>query len=104
MLALENGVFRLLASAGDRQLGGHDWTMALLEHVARGFAERFGDDPRNDAVTEQTLYAACEEAKRHFSQAQQVVIPCAYQGRVEHITVTRAEFEQLYVWPRRRFM
>jgi molecular chaperone DnaK len=98
ILSLTGGVFRPLASAGDRQLGGHDWTMDLLEHVALQFAEIFGDDPRNDAAAEQALYDACEDAKRHFAQAAQVVIPCTYQGRAEQVTVDRAVFEQLSEW------
>ncbi|MBI3248835.1 MAG: Hsp70 family protein [Deltaproteobacteria bacterium] len=98
ILTLEKGVFRPLGSTGDRQLGGHDWTMLLLEHVSARFTELFGDDPRNDSITEQTLYEACEKAKRDFSHTAQVDIACTFQGRAEQVTVTRDEFEALTEW------
>ncbi len=98
ILSLENGVFKPLATAGDRQLGGHDWTYDLLEYVAEQLREQFGEDPRSDSAVEQTLYDACERVKRDFARSEQGVIPCVFKGQSTQVVVTRAEFEQLTEW------
>jgi molecular chaperone DnaK len=106
VLSFEKGVFIPRASMGDRQLGGHDWTMALVDLVAQSLQERLGEDPRNDLVTNQVLYEACEQAKRDFARLTEVTLSCTYRGRVEPVKITRAEFEarteyriqQLVMW------
>ncbi len=98
ILALEGGTFKPLATAGDRQLGGHDWTSDLLDYVAELLTEIFGEDPRIDSAVEQTLYDACEQVKRNFAKADQGIIPCVYKGQTAQITVSRADFEQMTEW------
>ncbi|MGE0129085.1 MAG: Hsp70 family protein [Blastocatellales bacterium] len=93
VLAYKNGVFAPLATKGDRQLGGHDWTMDLVELVAERLEARFGDDPRNDLLAGQMLYEACEQAKRDYARLTEVAIPCHFQGRMEQVVVTRDDFE-----------
>jgi molecular chaperone DnaK len=98
ILAFEKGMFTPLASAGDRQLGGHDWTMELVEMVAERFQARIGEDPRNDLLAGQILYEACEQAKRDFARVEKLAIPCQYQGQMESIPITRSEFEAKTEW------
>jgi molecular chaperone DnaK len=92
-LAYRNGVFAPLATKGDRQLGGHDWTMDLVDLVAERLEARFGDDPRNDLLAGQMLYEACEQAKRDYARLTEIAIPCHFQGRMEQVVVTRDDFE-----------
>jgi len=98
VLTLREGTFLPLASMGDRQLGGHDWTMELLAMVAEAVQERFGGDPRNDLVAGQRLYEACEQAKRDFARLSQVAVPCQFQGRMEQLPVSRDAFESRTEW------
>lgn len=98
ILRLEAGVFKPLATAGDRQLGGHDWTADLLEHVAELLTKTFGEDPRSDAATEQTLYDACERVKRDFARSEQGTIACVYKGRAAQVALARRDFERLTDW------
>jgi Mg-chelatase subunit ChlD len=93
ILALKNGTFIPLATMGDRELGGHDWTMILVELVAERFFAKVGEDPRNDLFAGQKLYEDCEKAKRDFARLEHIDIPCQYQGRLENILVSRADFE-----------
>jgi len=93
LLALQGGVFRPLASMGDRKLGGHDWTVELESMVAERFLDKHGKDPRDDLVAGQMLYEACERAKRDLARSDTVSIPCPAHGITEHVTVTRREFE-----------
>lgn len=98
ILALEKGTFIPRASMGDRQLGGHDWTMELVEMVAERLRHRLGDDPRDDLVAGQMLYEACERAKRDLARTTEVAIPCQYKGRLEQVPVKREEFEKKTEW------
>jgi molecular chaperone DnaK len=63
----EAGVFEVLASHGDTQLGGDDFDELLLNYVAEEFAEMYGVDLRDDRVARARLLRAVEAAKRHLS-------------------------------------
>ena len=98
ILALENGTFRPLATAGDRQLGGHDWTSDLRDLVVDRLTDIFQESPRADPVVEQYLYDSCEQLKRDFARLDQGTIHCTYKGQSAEVLVTRAEFERLTEW------
>ena len=93
ILTLEQGKFTSIATMGNRHLGGHDWTMELVDLVAERSLEQFQEDPLDDPVGRQRLYEACENAKRMFLQVDQVAIPCICSEGVKEITITRDEFE-----------
>jgi len=95
ILELRDTRFHPLATAGDRMLGGHDWTEVLLDEVRLRFTDIFGRDPTDDLPTYQRLYEACEQGKRDLSRGRQTTIACNYNGRAEQVTVTREEFEDL---------
>lgn len=98
ILAFENATFRPLATAGDRQLGGHDWTSDLRDLVVDSFTDIFGENPRMDPVVEQYLYDSCEQLKRDFARLDQGVVTCTYKNQTAEVLVTRAEFERLTEW------
>ncbi|MCX5884406.1 MAG: Hsp70 family protein [Proteobacteria bacterium] len=98
ILLLEKGIFRPVATAGDRRLGGHDWTTDLLNRVCRELTERYGEDPRVSILVEHRLYEECERAKRDLSRVKETIIPCVYNGRAEEVRVTRDEFEEITDW------
>ncbi len=93
ILTYRDGSFIPLATKGDRQLGGHDWTMVLVEIVAQKYMDITGEDPRNDLFAGQKLYEDCEKAKRDLARIDSVIIHCQYEGKIEMITVSREEFE-----------
>lgn len=98
ILALEGDTFVPLATTGSRELGGHDWTSDLMEHVAEVLEDQLDEDPRHDPSTEQALYEACEAAKRGFSRAEESLVACVHQGKPVQVKVTRDDFEQLTEW------
>jgi len=98
ILTLENGIFKPLSIAGDRQLGGHDWTSDILEHAAELLGEQLGEDPRIDPAIEQTLYESAERVKRNFARIEQDIITCVLKGKTAQITITRNDFEQMTEW------
>jgi molecular chaperone DnaK len=95
ILEFRDGVFRPLATLGDRQLGGHDWTTDLLNHVARQLAVAFGEDPLDDPVVHQMLYERCETAKCDLARIDRVVIPCALRGKMQQFAVDIRTFQEL---------
>jgi len=98
VLTLDGRVFKPLATMGDRRLGGHDWTMELVDLVAERCCDLSLDDPRNDLVGRQALYENCEKAKRDFaSMATQSVI-CQCAGQLQQVTIQREEFEARTEW------
>jgi molecular chaperone HscA len=86
ILKLEEGVFQVLATAGDTELGGDDMDRALAQWV---MAQRaLGALP--PALYGQLL-SACRTAKESLTQDMQANI--RFEG--EHIPITRSKFEEL---------
>jgi len=95
VLEFKDGVFRPLATLGNRQLGGHDWTMDLLGYVSRQLAESFGEDPCNDPAVRQSLYERCELAKCDLAERDSVTVPCLFHGQTAQVVVSHRTFETL---------
>ena len=95
LLRLRPGDVRTLATDGDVQLGGHDWDMRLLNHVADSFREAHGADPRDDPSGARRLYREVVEAKHTLSARSRATIRVEHAGRSMSIEVTREEFESL---------
>ncbi len=101
VLSVGDGVFEVLATAGDGHLGGDDWDRVILDYVADEFKQSNGFDIRSDAMALQRLVEACEKAKCDLSVATQATISLPYitavNGIPKHLstTITRAKFEQI---------
>jgi molecular chaperone DnaK len=97
----EAGVFEVLASHGDTQLGGDDFDELLLDYVADEFAELYGVDLRADRTTRARVLKAVEGAKRALSDHPFARIEEEFiaekDGVPLHLSVEieRAEFEEL---------
>merc|ERR1740130_2219788 len=89
LLTIDNGVFEVVATAGDTHLGGEDFDQRLVEHLLKVFK-------RNPRAL-QKLKMEVEKAKRDLSAVIQVKI--AIEGLIDGIdfeeTLTRARFEEL---------
>src|SRR5262245_32539264 len=69
ILAIEHGVFEVLATNGDTGLGGDDFDRIIIELIADGFAGEHSVDLRRDAVALQRLKEAAERAKIELSSS-----------------------------------
>lgn len=86
ILKLETGVFQVLATAGDTELGGDDMDRAMAARIIeRG---RLGALPPAQFAQ---LLAACRLAKEDLTRHAEAVV--RYEG--EHFPFTRNEFETL---------
>lgn len=98
LLTIDNGVFEVVATAGDTHLGGEDFDQRLTEHFAKIFKKKnAGKDLKSDPRAFQKLKSEVEKAKRDLSSVHQVKV--TIEGIMDGIdfseTITRARFEEL---------
>merc|ERR1712070_361189 len=98
LLTIDNGVFEVVATAGDTHLGGEDFDQRLTEHFTKIFKKKNnGVDIKKDPRAFQKLKHEVEKAKRDLSSVHQVKI--SIEGIMDGIdfseTITRARFEEL---------
>ncbi|MBL8818668.1 MAG: Hsp70 family protein [Planctomyces sp.] len=90
-----NDEVRVIASDGDLQLGGLDWTRVLVDAAAEKFIADFGDDPRTDPESHQSLFLEAEQAKRSLSVRPRAAINVVHGGRRRSYQIELQEFEHL---------
>jgi len=61
------GVFEVISTSGDTQLGGTDMDDGLIDHIAQEFKKETGIDLRNDKMATQRLKEAAEKSKIELS-------------------------------------
>ena len=95
------GVFEVLATSGDTQLGGTDLDNAVVRHLLREFNEQTGIDLSNDKMAMRRLKEAAEKAKIELSTLTTTNIDLPFIASDEsgpkhlHSTLNRAKLEQL---------
>jgi molecular chaperone DnaK len=101
VLEVGDGVFEVLSTSGDTQLGGDDFDDKLVAWLANDFQSQEGIDLRKDRQALQRLTEASEKAKVELSSVTQSSINLPFITATEagpkHIetTLTRAKFEEL---------
>ena len=95
------GVFQVLSTSGDTQLGGTDMDNALVDHIASEFMKKEGIDLRKDKNAYIRLKDAAEKAKIELSTSLQTEINLPYITSTNEgpkhliMTITRAKLEEL---------
>ena len=74
LLSIDDGVFEVLATAGDTHLGGEDFDNTLLEHFKKEFERKTKLDIADDPRALRRLRSACERAKRTLSSVAQTTV------------------------------
>jgi molecular chaperone DnaK len=101
ILEIGDGVFEVKSTNGDTFLGGEDFDMRLVEHLADEFKKEQGIDLKKDKLALQRLKEAAEKAKIELSSAAQTEINLPYitadASGPKHLTLklTRAKLEKL---------
>eukprot|EP00850_Spirogloea_muscicola_P016355 SM000132S26870 [mRNA] locus=s132:158685:161750:- [translate_table: standard] len=97
LLAIEEGIFEVKATAGDTHLGGEDFDNRLVNYCVQDFRRKYNKDISNNARAIRRLKNACERAKRQLSFTTQTTIEVdsLFEGVDYHTTITRARFEEL---------
>ncbi|EER09900.1 heat shock protein 70 precursor, putative [Perkinsus marinus ATCC 50983] len=97
LLTIDNGVFEVVATAGDTHLGGEDFDQRVMDHFIKIFQKKNHKDLRTDKRALAKLRREVEKGKRALSSTHQVRI------EIENImdgidfseTLSRARFEEL---------
>ncbi|KAJ3674156.1 hypothetical protein LUZ60_006148 [Juncus effusus] len=97
ILAIDNGVFEVLATNGDTHLGGEDFDQRIMEHFIKVVKKKHGKDISNDKRSLGKLKREAERTKRALSNQHQVrvEIESLFDGVDFSETLTRARFEEL---------
>ncbi|KAF8070336.1 heat shock protein 70 [Lyophyllum atratum] len=97
LLSIEDGVFEVLATAGDTHLGGEDFDNRVIEHLVKGYKAKTGTDVTKNQRAMGKLKKAVENAKRTLStqQSTRIEIESFEGGNDFSETLTRAKFEEL---------
>jgi len=95
------GVFQVLATSGDTQIGGTDIDNAVVQHLLEEFRRQTGVELRSDRMAMVRLKEAAEKAKIELSNlvTTDVDLPFiasdASGPKHLHVTLSRAKLEQL---------
>ena len=102
LLDISDGVFEVLATAGNNRLGGDDFDARIVDWMANTFAqENGGIDLRLDKMAHQRLKDAAEKAKIELSGVMSTAISLPFitadATGPKHFeaTLTRAKFDEL---------
>ncbi|MGQ4514418.1 Hsp70 family protein [Streptomyces sp. DW26H14] len=95
LMRVEDGDYTVIATDGDRNLGGFDWDGALMNHLNGAFMASGGQDLTSDSALQAELRDKAEIAKRTLSNAPQAVVVLSAGDRHEQIRVTREKFEEI---------
>ena len=101
ILDIGDGVFEVLATAGNNRLGGDDFDDRLINYIAEEFKKSHGIDLRNDRMAKQRLKEAAEKAKIELSGMASANVNLPFitmdaNGPVHlDMNITRAKFNEL---------
>ena len=101
ILDIGDGVFEVLATAGNNRLGGDDFDQRIIEYLVAEFKKDSGIDLSGDNMAMQRLKEAAEKAKIELSSTPTANINLPFitadatGPKHMDITLTRAKFEEL---------
>lgn len=101
ILELGEGVFDVLSTSGDNNLGGDDFDAKIIEHLVEEFKKDQGIDLSKDKMAMQRLKDAAEKAKKDLSgvSSTQISLPfitASAEGPLHlELNLTRAKFDEL---------
>ncbi|KAJ5899589.1 Endoplasmic reticulum chaperone BiP [Penicillium taxi] len=99
LLSIDNGVFEVLATAGDTHLGGEDFDHRVMDYLVKQYNKKNDVDVTKDLKSMGKLKREVEKAKRTLSsqKSTQIEIESFHNGNDLSETLTRAKFEELNI-------
>jgi len=101
LLDIDKGVFSVKATGGDTHLGGEDFDIRIIDHLAEEFKAKFEVDLRQDRMSLQRLREAAERAKHELSSSldTEVNIPFIATGKSGPLHLERTlKRSELEIW------
>jgi len=97
LLSIDDGVFEVLATAGDTHLGGEDFDNRVMDHFIKLYKQKTGTDISGNLRALGKLKREVEKAKRTLSSqmSTKLEIESFEGGNDLSETLTRAKFEEI---------
>ena len=101
IMDFSEGVFEVISTSGDTQLGGTDMDNVLINHIVKEFQKEAGMDLNEDAMAMQRIREAAEKAKIELSTVLETEINLPFitatSAGPKHLQMklTRAKLEEL---------
>ncbi|MDD9377927.1 Hsp70 family protein [Streptomyces sp. ZAF1911] len=101
LIEISDNVVQVMATAGDNHLGGDDWDLRIVRHMANRVWKQYGVDLSNDVAAMQRLREAAETAKVELSAGRTTSLRLPYLATGPHgplhldEVLTREEFERI---------
>ena len=97
MLSIEDGIFEVMATAGDTHLGGQDFDNRIVDWAVQEFMKKNKIDLKNNSKALARIRLAAEKVKKTLSISSQAMleIDSITDGIDMQFMLTRAKFESL---------
>ncbi len=95
VMRIGDGAFDVIATRGDRNLGGFDWDNALIRQLAAEIRAQGGPDLTESEEHAADLRAKAEQCKRALTVGTMSKVHLTADGKTYKVTVTREQFEDL---------
>jgi molecular chaperone DnaK len=95
VMRVEAGKIDVIATGGDKNLGGFDWDNLLMMHLNEKFMEAGGSDLFDDPASEYDLRDKAEICKKNLSNLDRTSVHFQGTGRAVAVEVTLETFQEL---------
>lgn len=95
MMQISDGQINVIATGGDRNLGGFDWDNQIMSFLNEEFIKRGGPDLSEHPGLEQDLREKAEMAKRILSSRDKTTVFLSAGGKDVSIELTLTHFEAM---------
>ena len=97
LLSIDDGIFEVLATAGNTHLGGEDFDSRMVDYFIDEIKKKQRIDISKNKRSLRRLRTACERAKRSLSTSTQafIEIDSLADGQDFSSTITRARFNEI---------
>ena len=102
IMEMGGGVFEVMSTSGDTQLGGTDMDKVLIDYIAKNFRKTSGIDLSSDSAAMVRIREAAEKAKIELSSVFETDINLPFISYEQssgpknlELKITRAKFEEL---------
>ena len=101
IMEMGGGVFEVMSTSGDTQLGGSDMDKAIIDYVVEEFRKKEGIDLSNDSTAMTRIKEAGEKAKNELSTVMETEINLPFIAQDSsgaknlEVKLTRAKLEDL---------
>jgi molecular chaperone DnaK len=95
LMRVDKGTIDVIATDGNRNLGGFDWDNALMEFLNGEFQRAGGANLFDDPSLEQDLRAKAEIAKKTLSSLNRTTVFLSAGGVSKSVTLTLEQFNEM---------